>query len=201
MNQTINPDLPRIGIFGGTFDPPHLGHIALAKTALVQLELDELIWIPAAKNPLKIGKATPGAVRIELIQAAIQGFPKMSISDIELSRRGQSYTYDTLMELQHVRPANYWLIMGADSFKSMPKWKNPEKLIKMCRLAVGLRPPMNKGDLPGLDASHVDLIHIPASDVSSTDIRHRIAARKSAVLFLDPAVYTTIKKHKLYGDL
>jgi nicotinate-nucleotide adenylyltransferase len=201
MNQTINPDLPRIGIFGGTFDPPHLGHIALAKAALEELSLDELIWIPAAKNPLKIGKATPGPIRIELIQAAIHDQPKMSISDIELSRRGQSYTYDTLLELQHVRPANYWLIMGADSFKSIPKWKNPEKLAKMCRMGVALRPPMNKGDLPGLDASHVDIIHIPASEISSTDIRHRIGARKSAVLFLDPAVYATIKKHKLYGDL
>ncbi|MEQ1934849.1 MAG: nicotinate-nucleotide adenylyltransferase [Fimbriimonadaceae bacterium] len=201
MNRTIDESLPRVGLFGGTFDPPHLGHIALAKAALAQLDLDELIWIPAAKNPLKVGKPTPGKVRIELIQAAIHDQPKMSICDIELGRPGQSYTIDTLMELQHVRPANYWLVMGADSFKSIPKWKNPERLLKMCRLAVGLRPPMNKGDLPGLEGDNVDLIHIPASEISSTDIRHRIGAKKSAVLFLDPAVYATIKQHKLYGNL
>src|ERR1700722_59500 len=106
----------RIGVLGGTFDPPHLGHLALARAALRQLELDEVLFLPANRNPLKTGKGgTPAKHRLAMIDLMLKNEPTMAYSDMEITRGGPSYAVDTLNELHAVRPAEYWFLMGADS--------------------------------------------------------------------------------------
>ena len=103
----------RIGVLGGTFDPPHMGHIALAHSAIETLELDEVMMLPAFRNPLKKGHTTPAKQRMEMVTLAIQDDPKLSLSDIEVSRGGASYAVDTLSELTYIKPsAQFWFILG-----------------------------------------------------------------------------------------
>jgi len=193
----------KIGILGGTFDPPHIGHIALAQAAMAQLELDEVLWIPAGRNPLKQRRATPAKQRLEMVQLAIEGQPAMAASDIEISRGGPSYTVDTLFELQHVKPGDYWLILGADSLKSFDSWKGPERILKMARLAVTVRPPHTRDSVEDKMTAElkraIDWIEMPVSDVSSTDIRLRVDERRVFNQLVPAKVYDYIKKHKLYG--
>src|SRR4051794_25149699 len=102
----------KIGILGGTFDPPHTGHLSVARAALEQLELDEVLFLPASRNPLKSRKVvTPAKHRLGMVEALVRNEEKMAVSDMELTRGGISYTVDTLGELHMVQPAEYWFLM------------------------------------------------------------------------------------------
>lgn len=195
--------LAKIGILGGSFDPPHTGHLAMAQTAMAQLELDEVLWIPAGRNPLKSRRTLPGRQRLEMVQLAIENQPGMAASDIEIGRSGLSYTYDTLFELQHVHPGQYWLILGADALKDFDQWKSPDKILKMSRLAVAVRAPLGKHELENKMTDElraaIDWLEMPPSDVSSTDIRLRSEEKRPFAQLLPSKVYDYIKKHKLYG--
>lgn len=193
----------KIGILGGTFDPPHHAHIALARAAMEQLELDEVLWIPAARNPLKSARAEAPKHRMEMVRLALENEEGMAVSDIEVGRGGPSYTIDTLNELAFVKPGEYWIILGADALRSFPEWKAPEKILKLARLAVTLRPPYKKDDLlakvPEELAASIDWIEMPASDISATDIRLRSEEKRPFAHLVPSKVYDYIKKHKLYG--
>jgi nicotinate-nucleotide adenylyltransferase len=193
----------KIGIMGGSFDPPHTGHLALARAAMAQLELDEILWIPAGRNPLKTRRTVPGKQRLEMVQLAIENEPNMAASDIEIGRSGPSYTYDTLFELQHVHPGQYWLILGADALKDFDKWKSPERILKMARLAVVVRPPHGRHELENKMTDElraaIDWLEMPPVDVSSTEIRLRSEEKRPFAHLLPSKVYDYIKKHKLYG--
>lgn len=193
----------RIGILGGTFDPPHITHLTLARAALEQLQLDEVLWIPAARNPLKKAKSAPAKVRMEMVQLTIEDDVKMGLSNIEIARGGPSYMFDTLSELAYVKPGEYWLLLGGDSLKTFPDWKNPEKILKLARLAVAVRPPNTRDELlahlPEHWRSSVDWIEMPLSDISATNIRLRSEEKKHFAHLVPPKVYDYIKKHKLYG--
>ncbi len=192
----------RIGILGGTFDPPHLGHIAVAEKALEQLELDEIIFVPASRNPLKTQKQAHPKDRLEMTRLAIKDNPKFAVSDIELQRGGNSFTYDTLFELQFIKPGEYWLIVGTDALRTMDRWKNPDKLIRMARLAVAIRPPDDKKEFLGLIPADymaaIDWLDMPADPTSSTEIRNEIFCHRSAQKWLDPNVLEYIRKKELY---
>lgn len=190
---------------GGTFDPPHLGHLEFAKAAQEKLELDEVIFLPAHRNPLKSSSHSPAKQRLEMVQRMIAGEPKMSASDIEITRGGPSYMVETLMELQMVRPGDYWLLMGADALKQYESWKNPRKIVKLCRIGVAVRPPANETDVmarlsPEMK-ERVDLVPMRPMEISSTDIRDRLSKRHGIVApFLSPAVLQYIKQSHLYGS-
>jgi len=193
----------RIGILGGTFDPPHKGHLALAKAAVEALHLDEVIFLPANRNPLKSRKVqTPAKHRLGMISQLIKHEENMSYSDMEITRGGSSYTVDTLGELHMVRPAEYWFLMGADSLRGIDDWKNPIRLMKLCRLAVAVRPPLIVADvlvkLPEEYKGKVDIIQMPAMDVSSTQIRDRIQRGQNVSPWITPEVLQYIHTHKLY---
>jgi len=113
----------RIGILGGTFDPPHIGHLELARAAIDALKLDEVLFLPAHRNPLKRAKSSPAKQRLEMVQRMVADEPKMAVSDIETSRGGPSYMVETLMELQMVKPGDYWVLLGADAMKTFDEWK------------------------------------------------------------------------------
>lgn len=193
----------RIGILGGSFDPPHQGHMVLAKAAQASLELDEVIWMPAFQNPLKLKKtATPAKHRLEMVRLAVAGESNMAVSDSEISRRGPSYAVDTVSELQYVNPAEYWLIMGADSLKTLEKWRQPERLLRMCRIAATVRPPINVVETllllhPDMRPM-IDLIEMNPLECSSTEIRATLAKGKSIDRWVSKPVIKYIEEHKLY---
>lgn len=193
----------KIGILGGTFDPPHKGHLELARTAIDQLGLDEVIFLPASRNPLKKFKSSPAKHRLAMVERMIADEPKMAASDIEISRGGASYMVETLMELQTVRPGDYWLLLGADAMKSFDEWRSPAKIVRLCRLGVAIRPPMTETDLMARTneafKSKIDVIRMKPVDISATELRQRISTGKGLTApFLSPAVLQYINQHRLY---
>lgn len=193
----------KIGLLGGTFDPPHLSHLHLAYAAIEELELDEVIFIPTWKTPLKT-KASIAAPkdRLKMVEAMIQDEPKMGVSDIEITRRKISYTVDTLQELCAMQPAEYWLLMGSDAAKNFMEWKMPEKIATLCRLGVALRSTHTKLQiltaLPKLIQAQIDFIQRPIMPISSTAIRETIAEGSFPNKQLNEEVIEYIKKHILY---
>jgi len=192
----------RIGILGGTFDPPHVGHVALAEAAREQLELDEVVFVPASRNPLKATRAAHPKDRIEMVRRAIAGHEGLSYSDIEIARGGKSYMIETLTELQIAKPGDYWLIIGGDALREFPQWKAPEKILLRARLAVALRAPHRKDELLSHVAEwlpdHVDWIEAAIPEVSSTEIRLRIEERRPYAHWLAKPVLDYIEERKLY---
>lgn len=188
---------------GGTFDPPHLTHVAIARAAMDQLELDEVIFIPAARNPLKTTTSGVSAKRrMAMVKLMIADEEGMSVSDIELSRPGPSYTIDTLTEMQVANPGSYWFILGSDAAASLKSWKSAEKLTKFCRFAVALRPPHDESTLrryvPELILPFVDAITFQPSMLSATLVRQNIERGRDEAHHLHPAVWNYIQENHLY---
>lgn len=195
----------KIGILGGTFDPPHVGHLALANAAIEHLGLDEVIFLPANRNPLKNRRITTHSRhRIGMVEALIRDDARMALSDMEITRGGVSYTVDTLGELQMVQPAEYWFLMGADAVRGLSEWKNPQRLLRLCRLGVALRPPATESDVllraPEEFRSKIDMIPMEPMEVSSTEIRDRLRRHQNVNPWLPSNVLKYIHTHQLYKD-
>lgn len=193
----------RIGVLGGTFDPPHIGHSQIASAAVAALELDEVIWVPAARNPLKKHRAEASSKdRLEMVRLAIQDNPNYSVSDLDIQRGGKTYAVDTLFELSAAKPGDYWFLMGADSLRELPEWKQPVNLMRMCRIGAVVRLPKKIKDvipqLPEGYGDRIDEIEMAPSDINSTDIRDKIARKVSVTPWVSPAVMQYIEAHKLY---
>jgi len=196
----------RIGVLGGTFDPPHAGHLALARAALVQLELDEVLFIPANRNPKKSVKSeTPAKHRFAMVQKLLESETLMASSDMEITRGGPSYAVDTLTELQMVKPGEYWFLMGADALRGLVDWKSPARLMRMCRLGVAIRPPLIVSDvmikLPEEYKGHVDVLSMPAQNISSSELRNKLHNGQSVDTWISPEVQRYIQTHKLYRNV
>ena len=194
----------RYGVLGGSFDPPHLGHLALAQAAIDTLHLDEVIFVPASKNPLKPwGEASPDQ-RLEMTRLMTDGHDLMSVSDVEVSRGGASFMVDTLTELTAVLPGHAWLLLGADALAHFTEWKRPERIIKIVRLGVVGRPPDEAESaiarLPEHYREHCDAIHMKANIISSTKIKETIDLGYSAEMWLDPKVWDYVSERGLYKN-
>lgn len=195
----------RIGILGGTFDPPHSGHLTIALACLEQLQLDEVMFMPANRNPLKTRKVeTKPEDRLGMLEALIGGAgeSRLSVSDLEITRGGPSYAVDTLSEMQMARPAAYWFLMGSDAIKSLSDWKQPQRLIRLCRLGLVLRPPATEEQIlariPEEFAGAIDFVRSPAVEISSTDLRDRFKAHKPTNPWIPGDVLKYIHTHRLY---
>lgn len=192
----------KIGILGGTFDPPHVGHLALARAALEHLELDEVIFMPVAKNPLKHKSIASTKKRLEMVELLLESESRMAVSNLEIVRGGQSYAVDTLEELSVAQPADYWFIVGADVLKDLNQWKNVDRLLKLCRLAVAIRPPQTEVDvkarIPEEFRDRVDLIQMEGMDVASFEIRDRLARNKPLGTMVPEPVLEYIRQNELY---
>jgi len=193
----------KTGILGGTFDPPHNGHLAIAEAALDQLGLDEVMFMPANRNPLKSGRvAASSADRLEMVRLMLKGRPSLAVCNLEIARGGPSYMVDTLAELQMVRPAEYWLLLGADSLQTLPKWKQPDKIIRLCRIGVVPRGIHTKeemlGWLPTEYRNAVDFIEMPLQEISSTDLREKLALGQPVSNWISQEVKQYIDQKKLY---
>ena len=200
--------MKRIGIYGGTFDPPHIGHVRAVQYALCALELDELWVIPAAQSPGKSGEAplTTAQQRLDMTRLAMEDIPKVRVTDMELRRQGVSYTADTLEEIRENCPdGEFVLLLGADKFLSFADWYKAEDILKNAELAVFFRGkyPKNQDILAQQEkleamGGRITLLHNHVTEISSTDVR-RLLAFSCADTFLPPKVADYIQKNGLYG--
>ena len=183
----------KIGIFGGTFNPIHLGHLLLAETAREALSLDRVVFIPAAVPPHKPSKALlSGEVRLKLIELAIKGNPGFVASSIELERAGPSYTIQTVEMLHSQLPqAKLFLIVGEDMLSVA--WRSWKQLKQLCTIAAAHRPQAKTSRQSG-----IRYLPMPQVEISSTDIRQRLTAGKSVRYLLPSAVAQHIYQHQLY---
>jgi len=177
----------RLGVFGGTFDPPHLGHLLLAECAREALALDRVVFVPARVPPHKAARGvSPADVRVRLLRAALAG-TGFALSTLELSRPGPSYTVDTLDLMKKKHPgASLWLLLGADSLHDLPTWRDPSGILERARLAVASRPGYDPGRVPARTAKQVDWLPNAPVAIASRDLRKRVAQGRS-IRFLVPA--------------
>jgi nicotinate-nucleotide adenylyltransferase len=188
--------LPRVGILGGAFNPPHLGHLVCAQEALVQLELDRVVLVPVGEAPHRTLEHDPGAeTRLAMAELAVAGDPRLSVSRIELDRPGPSYTADTLAELREQDPADeLTLILGGDQAAALPSWREPQRVLELARVAAVERAGWAREEivrsLAGLlGARRVTFIQMPLIEISSSDLRRRVSAGEPVrYLAPDPVV-------------
>lgn len=193
----------KVGILGGSFDPPHNGHLALALAAIDHLKLDEVLFVPNSKNPLKAhGTTASGPQRLEMVKRLVTDTPRMGVCDLEIQRGGRSFTVDTLAELTFAQSAEYWFLMGIDALIDLENWKQPQRLLKMCRLGVVLRPPHTETDIlaraPEFAKPFIDFIPMDPLEVSASEIRERIAIGKPIAKFMPAAEVGYIQENRLY---
>jgi nicotinate-nucleotide adenylyltransferase len=191
--------LARVGILGGTFDPPHNGHIAIAMAALKELRLDKVVFIPARVPPhkTKLIIAAPED-RFNMLRLAIDEYRGMEISRIELDRSGPSYTADTLEKLHIIDPdTEFVLLIGADNVSEIEGWYEPERITALATLAAANRPGYDPG---GKYAERVVYFDMPPTDISSTQVRNRVKANKAISDLVSSEVENYIVRHRLYTN-
>ncbi len=197
----------RLGILGGTFDPPHNAHLWIARAAKKQIRLDQVLFAPAGVQPLKQDRPiTPVDSRVEMIALAIAGQAGLALSRIDLDRPGPHYTVDLLRMAAGQYPgASLWFIMGGDSLGDLLKWRDPARLIALARLAVirraGVEPdwPALETALPDL-RSRIDWIDAPLVDVSGYEIRRRVREGQSVRGLVPITVEEYIVSRRLYRE-
>lgn len=188
----------KIGIFGGTFDPIHFGHLQLARNARVQFSLDKVIFVPAFQSPHKqdVPSITPAAHRYEMVRIAIESEPHCGLSDSELKRQGISYTFDTLIEFEKQYPgAEFFLILGKDAFEGLDAWHRAPELKQKVRFIVAKRE--NHG-LPAVRDVRADWIQMPLCPISASGIRAALKRGESVDDYLSPKVLQYIRTNELY---
>jgi nicotinate-nucleotide adenylyltransferase len=194
-----------IGIFGGTFDPPHVGHLVIADQALTQLKLDEVWFMPAGQPPHKVNNHVSAAVhRVEMTRLAIQDHAGFKLSTFDVDRPGPHYSAIAMELLEQAHPQHDWhFIMGADSLEDLPRWYEPRRLIAQATLAVAGRPGAStdlhelEQVIPGL-SKRVRWVNAPLVDLSSTQLRQMANAGASLRYLVPDAVREYIHQHRLY---
>jgi nicotinate-nucleotide adenylyltransferase len=196
----------RVGLFGGTFDPPHLGHLILASEAQSQLELTRLLWTVTPNPPHKQDQEiTPLEHRLAMVKLAIEDNPAFELSDVELNRPGPHYTSDTIKLLAEQNPdAEIVPIIGGDSLNDLPTWHEPKEIIYAAHWVGVMRRPGEEtnlqeleSELPGL-SSKIHYVEAPLLEIASSEIRSRAAKGKPFRYYLPEPVYEYIEKHHLY---
>jgi nicotinate-nucleotide adenylyltransferase len=190
-------------LFGGSFNPPHVAHLAVAAAAAETAGVDRVIWMPAATSPHK--RAGAGAEptpehRVEMTRHAVRGNPAFSVSDLELRRGGVSYTVDTLRALRDAWPeAEAALILGGDSLAGFMSWREPEEILRLARLLVYRRPGFDETDVPPEVLRRTRFVDAPALDLSSTHLRERLAAGRTVRYLVPDAVIEYAQRNGLYA--
>jgi nicotinate-nucleotide adenylyltransferase len=206
VNRTGAGILKR-GILGGTFDPIHRGHLMIAAEAMKKLGLDEVLFIPASRSPFKEkNRITPVHHRVQMVLLAIDDIQGFKLSTIEIDRAGTSYTVDTLEKLKEGtgKDDELYFIIGMDSLETLTMWKDPERLVRLCRLVTVRRPGYELPELeeiekkvPGFNKSLI-ILDKTGPDISATDIRKRIAEGLPVSGLVPAPVEKYIREHSLY---
>jgi len=199
----------KIGVLGGTFDPIHNGHLAVAEAVRARLRLDEVLFALAGQPQLRMGSPISAAThRIQMVRLATAGRPYYRVSTVEIERAGPSYTVDTIAELRGQLDSGDELvfILGWDNLAELPKWREPSRLVKMCSLVAVPRPGYSLPDLkalealiPGLEQS-VILLDSPHMDISASEIKQRVARGLSIRHLVPEPVDRYIREHGLYAS-
>jgi nicotinate-nucleotide adenylyltransferase len=188
----------RIAVFGGTFDPLHIGHLCVAQDVYEALDLDRVVFVPAGAPPHRPdGAYSPGEVRLQMVRSAIEGDERFLACDLEVRRPGTSYTVDTLRQLQgESEPDALFLIVGADQFRAFEGWKDPMGILELADLVVvsrdGTDPIPGAPDVPH---RHVPIVRV---DVSSTSVRSRRRSGRSIRYLVPDGVRRIIERERLY---
>jgi len=198
----------RVGVFGGTFDPVHFGHLILAEQCREQGRLDEVLFVPAPRPPHKPQPTARFDQRVEMLALALAGNPVFRIDEIEKDREGPSYTADTLAELRRRRPgADFWLLVGSDVVRDLHLWYEPRRLLETAGLLVMDRPGSPAPDgrelggrlgLPADRPPRLVVVEAPRIDVASRDLRRRAAEGRSLRYLLPRAVECYVHDRRLY---
>lgn len=198
----------RVGIMGGTFNPIHLGHMIMAENAYETFELDEILFVPSGKSYLK-DNVLDAKTRISMIGEAISDNPHFALSTIEVERGGNSYSYETIKELQEQNPdTEYFFIVGADSLMYMENWKNPEQIFSKVTVLVASREGCSIADLvkkieeltQRFEKADIRILPISNVDISSTMIREKVKNKKSIRYMVHYKVIEYINKHHIYEE-
>lgn len=194
--------MTRVGLFGGTFDPVHNGHLRAIDGARHELDLDRLLLLPNPQPPHKLGDPlTPYVHRKAMLRLALADYPGLEIGDFEEQAEGPAYTTETVRRVVRVFPAathELWLIVGMDSLVELPRWKDPEELFRYTRVAVLPRPGFSPAAVRPDYLARVRLLATPLVDVSATEIRRRLRQGEATAGLLPAAVADYIRQHGLY---
>jgi nicotinate-nucleotide adenylyltransferase len=195
----------RIGIVGGTFDPIHLGHTALAEWAAECAGLDRVLLVPAGQPPHRGDAMAPAEDRLEMCRLAAAGRARLEVSDVELRREGPSYTVDTIRELSRETPgAELYLVLGWDAARELRSWHDPDQVLRLARVVIVSRPGFpdpTPEDVQrvGIDPACVVLCGVGTPEVEATDIRRLLETGGSLDGMVDPAVEAYLRRKGLYG--
>ncbi len=190
----------KIGILGGTFNPPHLAHLLVAESVRDEMGLSKILFVPAAMPPHKPSlDIVPAEMRLHMLRLAIKGNPFFRVSEIELDRKGPSFTIDTVSELRSGFPkVEFFLLLGADLLVDFGTWKSPEKLLVDCRVVGMSRPGFDLSRVSADILRRVEIVSVPDIDISSTIIRRRIKSGKSIKYMVTREVEKYIHDNSLY---
>lgn len=199
--------MKKVGLIGGSFDPIHLAHLYIAEEAKKTLKLDKLIFIPVGSQPLKIhNKVTKASLRFSMVKSAIRGKDGFTVSDYEIQKKGLSYTYETLEYFKRENEELYF-ITGADCLIDLEKWREVERIFKLCILVVFTRPGYNNKELikqkEYLEEKYdgeIILLELGGLNISSTEIREKIRKRESVITLIPKEVFDIIEKNGLYKE-
>ena len=199
----------RVGIMGGTFDPPHFGHFIIAQVCLEQLDLDKVLFIPTGKIVYKKASGeADGTDRYNMLKSVIDSNPDFELSDVEIKQSETTYTANTLTRLKNgeYKNSEIYFLMGADSLDYMDKWYKPEVIFSLCTVAVVERPGISSS---GLDekietltktyGARIERVLMPLVDISSTALRQRVKRGRSIRYLTHDSIINYIKQHNLYG--
>jgi len=191
----------KICLFGGTFDPPHIGHLLIAQTVCEAEHFDKILFIPANKPPHK-DVNTSLEDRLAMLNTAVEGNPNFHISDVEIRRGGISYTIDTVKMIKedfvHENDEIFYLI-GSDSLMEFHNWKAPRGILDECQVVVAIRPGFRPSDIPAWILHRIQFANIPRFEISSTNIRHRWKENKTIRYMVTLPVWEYIHEHNLYS--
>ena len=195
----------RLGILGGTFDPVHLGHVAMAEAAADCAGLSRVLMVPARVPPHRAPAAAPAADRLEMCRLAVAGHPRLEVSDLELRRAGPSYTRDTLDQLSREHPNDeLYLLLGWDAAREIGAWRSPNEVMRLARLVIVSRPGLPAPTAADLEAAGIEpagavLCDTRTPDLESTDVRRVVERGGSLTDLVGPSVEAYIRRHRLYG--
>ena len=190
----------KVCLFGGTFDPPHIGHLLIAQTICEAESFDKILFIPVNIPPHKTVN-TSLEDRLNMLDIAIDDNPNFEISDIEIKRGGVSYTIDTIRTIKNkynISSNKISYLIGSDSLLNFHNWKEPEKILKECQIIVAIRPGFRPSDIPAWILHKIQFANIPRFEISSTNIRSRWVEGKTIRYLVTLPVWDYINKNKIY---